>query len=374
MPSPLRTAVPLAIAAAVLALFAGTLWFLWQKSRPRPETFETAKPQVTDIVKKVVASGAIQPRKEIEIKPKVPGILKKLHVEAGQMVARGDLIAEIQIIPDAVNLNEAELRLRSARLHNDQVARELERAEALGRRGAAAQTELDRLRADHKQSVEEVRAAESRVRLLREGALGRAKGGSTQVEATVTGTVLQVLVREGSSVINANSFNPGTTIVSLADMSDMIFKGKIDESDVGKLAEGMPAEIVVGALEDARFAGRLTHIAPKSLVKEGATEFELEAAFRADGGPGSPQARLRAGYSANANLVLDRKLKVLAIPEEVVTFEGARRFVEVQTAPGMFQRREVKLGLSDGLMTEVLSGVGPDDALKKPARAAAPGR
>jgi HlyD family secretion protein len=366
MASRLRKVVPLGIALVVLALFAGTLWFLWQKSRPLPERIETVKPHLADIVKRVVASGAIQPRKEIEIKPKVPGILKKLHVEAGRIVKRGDLIAEIQIIPDAVSLNEAELRLRSARLRGEQSSRELERAEALGKKGATPLTELDRLRAEAQQAKDEVSAAEARVRLMREGAVGRAKGGSTQVEATVTGTVLQVLVREGASVINANSFNPGTTIVSLADMSDMIFKGKIDESDVGKLREGMPAEIVVGALEDARFPGHLTHIAPKSLVKEGATEFELEAAFRPD-----PKATVRAGYSANANVVLERRTGVLSLPEEVVVYEKDRRFVDVQTGPGAFARREVTLGLSDGLVTEILNGVGKDDLLKKPAKVTA---
>ncbi len=363
----LRKIVPVTLALAVLTLFVGTLWFLWQKSRPAPEKVDLERPQIADIVKRVVASGAIQPRKEIEIKPKVSGILKTLHVEAGQLVKRGDLIAQIQIIPDVINLNEAELRLKSSRLNVDRTKRELDRAESLGSRGAAAQSELDRLRADHQQANDEANAAESRVRLIREGAVGKGRGASTQVESTVNGTVLQVVTREGSSVINANSFNPGTTIISVADMTDMIFKGKIDESDVGKLKEGMPAEIVVAALEDAKFPGKLTYIAPKSLVKEGATEFELEAAFRA------PDAlTVRAGYSANANIVLDRRSRVLAISESLVIFDKERRFVEVQVAPGKFERREVKLGLSDGLLTEVLSGVGKDDQIKKPTRTPPP--
>jgi HlyD family secretion protein len=356
--------VPFTVAVVIVGMFGATLWFLYAKSRPKPVGVETDKPVVTDIVKKSVAAGAIQPRKEIEIKPKVSGILKALYVEAGRVVKKGDPIAEVQIIPEMLSLNEADLKFNSARLNEDKTKRELARAETLGTKGAAAIGELDRLRADHDQAVEELRAAEMRVQLVREGAVGRAKGSATRVESTVDGTVLAVLVREGSSVIMANNFNPGTTIVSVADMSDMIFKGRVDESDVGKLRDGMPVEIVVGALEDLRFAGKLERIAPKSLAKEGATEFEIEAAFRIPGG-----VTVRAGYSANANIVLARRDKVLAINEGLIVFEGEKRFVEVQVQPGQFEKREVKLGLSDGLKVEVLSGVSSADVLKKPRRA-----
>jgi HlyD family secretion protein len=173
-----------------------------------------------------------------------------------------------------------------------------------------------------------------------------------------------VLVREGASVIMANNFNPGTTIVSVADMTDMIFKGRVDESEVGKLKEGMPVEIVVGALEDQKFPGTLERISPKSLAKEGTTEFEIEAAFKTPEG-----VMVRAGYSANANIVLARRDKVLAINEGLLVFDGPRRFVEVQVGPGQFQKREVKVGLSDGIKAEVLSGVSASDVIKKPRRA-----
>jgi HlyD family secretion protein len=355
---------PAVVALLVLGVFGSTLWFLWTKSRPKPAIVETGRPVVTDIVKKTVAAGSLQPRKEIEIKPKVAGILQRLFVEAGQRVKKGDLMAEVQIIPDVVNLNEAELRLRGAKLNEERLKRERDRVEALGARGAAAFAELDRLRSDHEMAQEEVRAAEMRVRLVREGAAARGKGATTRVEATVDGTVLAVLVREGSSVINANSFNPGTTIVSVADMSDIVFKGRVDESEVGRLREGMPVEIVVGALEERKFGGTLERIAPKSLAKEGATEFEIEAAFR----PPSDVV-VRAGYSANANIVLGRRERVLAIDEAFVQFDPAdkdRRFVEVETTPGAWQTRDVRLGLSDGLKVEVLEGVRAEDVLKKP--------
>jgi HlyD family secretion protein len=356
--------IPVIVAVAIVALFGATLWFLYAKSRPKAVGIETDKPLVTDIVKRSVAAGAIQPRKEIEIKPKVSGILKTLYVEAGQRIKRGDKIADVQIIPEMLSLNEAELKLSSAKLAEAKTKRELVRSETLGTQGAAAIGELDRLRADHDQAVQELLAAGMRVQLVREGAVGKSKASATRVESTVDGTVLTVLLREGSSVIQANNFNAGTTIVSVADMTDLIFKGRVDESDVGKLRGGMPVEIVVGALEDLRFAGKLERIAPKSLAKEGATEFEIEAAFRIP-----PDVTVRAGYSANANIVLARRDKVLAIDEGLVVFDGDKRFVEVQVGPGKFEKREVKLGLSDGLKVEVVSGVSAADVLKKPRRA-----
>jgi len=363
----MRRLVPLLIAVLVVGLFGSTMWFLWSKSRPRPVSVVTAKPTVTDIVRKTVAAGTVQPRKEIEIKPKVSGILKTLHVEAGTRVQRGDLIAEIEIIPDVVSLNDAELRLRSARLNLDKVRRELDRAEALGARGMAANTEVDRLRADHHIAGEEVSGAEMRVKLLREGAATRGKGASTRVESTVAGTVLAVLAREGASVINANSFNPGTTIVSVADMSDLVFKGRVDEAEVGKLAPGMPVEIVVGALGEMRFEGKLERIAPKSLAKEGTTEFEVEAALRPPAG-----VQVRAGYSANANIVLERRTRVLAIEEAYVQFEKDSRFVEVEVGPARFERRPVKLGTSDGIRVEILGGLREVDVIRKPSAPGGP--
>jgi HlyD family secretion protein len=272
-----------------------------------------------------------------------------------------------------MSLNEAELRLRSATLSVERIKRELDRAEKLGTQGATSITELDKLRSEHEQAVEEEKGARSRVQLVREGFTSktRGSGASTMVESTVDGMVLTVPIKEGSSVIHANTFNPGTTVAVVADMGDMIFKGRVDESEVGKLKTGMPVEIVVGALEDIKFNGKLEHIAPKSQVKDGTTEFEIEAAFRPP-----ENVTVRAGYSANANIVLDKRDKVLAINESLLTFEKDRRFVEVEVGPLRFERREVRLGLSDGVRVEVLSGIDKAAVLKKPRRdtGPAPGR
>lgn len=369
--------LPIVIALGILLVFAGTLWFLWAKSRPRAVAIETARPAVRDVIRKVVASGTIEPRKEIEIKPRIPGILRRLGVTPGMAIKRGDLIGEVQLIPDVVNVNDAELRLRSAALVVERSKRDLDRAVALDVSGAVSKMEIDNLRSAYSIAQEELRAAESRVLLLRKGAAGKTPeaSASTRVESTIDGTVLAVPVKEGSSVINANSFNPGTTIALVADMSDLIFKGRVDESEVAKLRVGMPVEIVIGAMEDQRLSGKLEQIAPKSQVKDGTTEFEIEAAVQVPAG-----VVVRAGYSANANIVLDRRDKVLTIDEGLLIFEKNLdkdgqdpRSVDVQTGPQRFERRPVKLGLSDGLHVEVLSGVGPNDVLRKPVRAVAAG-
>jgi HlyD family secretion protein len=364
-----KRVLPVVVAAGILLVFGGTLWGLWQKSRPKAVGIETERPVLADIVKKVVASGTIEARREVEIKPRISGILRRLVVLPGQKVKKGDLIGEVQVIPDVVTLNEAELRQKSATLAVERAKRELDRVEKLGVQGAAPGFELDKLRSDYELALEEQRAAALRVQLVREGSAGKQAGAatSTRVEALVDGTVLSVPIKEGSSVINANAFNAGTTIAVVADMNDMIFKGRVDESEVGKLRTGMPAEIVVGALEDTKFMGTLEHIAPKSQVKDGTTEFEIEAAFR----PPS-DVTVRAGYSANANIVLDRRQQVLAINEALLTFDKDRRFVEVEVGPARFERREIRVGLSDGVRVEVLSGIDKAAVIKRPSRTGSP--
>jgi HlyD family secretion protein len=364
---------PVLVAGAIVCVFGGTLWFLYAKSRPKVVGVETEHPVVADIVKKVVASGTIEARREVEIKPRISGILRRLMVEPGQKVKKGDLVGEVQVIPDVVTLNDVELRQRSAVLAVDRAKRELDRAEKLGSQGASAAFEIDKLRSDYEMAVEEQRAAALRVQLVREGSTGKTAGAamSTRVESTLDGTVLTVPIKEGSSVINANSFNPGTTVAVIADMNDMIFRGRVDESEVGKLRPGMPAEIVVGALEETKFVGTLEHIAPKSQVKDGTTEFEIEAAFHPPA-----EVTVRAGYSANANIVLDRRQQVLAVNESLLIFEKDRdqsdnkdrRFVEVEVGPAQFERREIKVGLSDGIHVEIVSGLDKAATIKRPAR------
>ncbi len=352
---------PLLVVALVALAFLGTVAFLWDRSRQRPEAVQTTAPQVRDIVRKTVATGAIVPRTEVAIKPRVSGVIAALHVDPGQVVAAGDLIAEIRVVPDSGRLAGAEARVRTAQLALEDARRELERAEELAEEQAISQAELDRTRSTYTLRTEELAAAREDLQIVRDGASRRAGSVSTEVRSTVAGMVLDVPVREGWSVIESNTFNEGTTIATVADMSDLIFQGQVDESEVGKIDEGMPLDITVAAFSGRRFQGTLEYISPKGQDSQGAVVFEIRASI-----PPPDDVFLRAGSSANADIVLDSREGVLAIEEAVLQFEGEKPYVEVGAGPDQFARRDVDLGLSDGIWVEVKDGVSADDLLKRP--------
>ncbi len=350
----------LVVAFAVLVV--GTGVFLWKKSQKKPVVYATASPVRTDIVHKTVATGSVVPRKEILIKPQVSGIVEELHVEAGQEIERGALLAKVRVIPNMVQLSSGESRVNKARIALADARRELERRQRLFADGTIAEAELQSAEIAAQQAEEEVAAAQDNLEIVRKGTSGRVGSASTTlVSATIAGTVLEVPVEVGSSVIEANNFNDGTTIASIADLGDMIFEGKVDESEVGKLREGMALELTVGAVPDRRLAATLEHIAPKGVEEEGAIQFEIRAAL-------APQDEvfIRANYSANADIVLDRRDQVLAIDEGLLQFDGGKTYVEVETTPQVFERRDIVTGLSDGLQIEVVSGLAESDKIKNP--------
>ena len=310
-------------------------------------------------MKKAVAPGAIVPRREVTIKPRVSGVLEKIHVEPGQYVKEKALIAEIRIIPDVVSLNNAESTLKAARISFENAKLEVARFERLRAQGLIDETDYNQQKLNAELKAQELDAAENNLQLVKVGASKRSGAVSNVVYSTVEGMVLEVPVKEGGSVIEANNFNEGTTIASIADMNDLMFSGKVDESEVGKIREGMPVSIAVGALGEKRFEGELEYIAPKGIPKEGTIEFEVRAKIRLE-----PGVFIRANYSANADIILERKDKVLAISESLVKFEDGKAFVDVETAPQAFERRQVKLGLSDGIDVEVLSGIDARAVLK----------
>jgi HlyD family secretion protein len=357
----MKRLVPFLVVIAIAGVFAGTLYFLYQKSQRQPVVFETQEPVVTDIVKKTVATGSLVPRQEIEIKPRVSGVISKLYVEPGQVVARDALIADIQIIPDVLDLNRAEAQVASARISFENAKRELERNRGLFERQVVSDAELGRFQLEFELKKQELDAALSNVALIKNGAIRKSNKVSNQVRSTVAGTVLEVPVEVGESVIESNTFNAGTTVATVADMSDVIFLGRVDESEVGKLREGMELSIQIGAVENERLRGTLEYIAPKGVAKEGVIEFEIRAAIepRAD-------VLVRAGYSANADIVLDRRQQVLAIDEGLLQFEDGQPFVEVEVAPQTFEKRSVEVGLSDGIHIEVLNGLAQGTKIKKP--------
>lgn len=354
---------------AGLAVFAATFWYLWQKANTPPVVYRTKSPAVTDIVKKTVATGSVVPRKEVLVKPQVSGIVESIAVEPGQTVQRGALLATIRVVPNTAALAAAESRVTQAALRAADAERDVQQQQRLFEDGLVAEREARQSRLAADTAREELAAARDNLEVIRKGISARAgNAGNTEVRATIDGTVLDVPIKEGTSVIEANTFNDGTTVASLADMDELIFEGKVDESEVGKLRPGMEIVLTIGALEPARFAAVLEYIAPKGVAENGAIQFQIRAALRDAG-----DALIRANYSANADIVLDRREQVLALEESLLQFEGDEVFVEVETAPQQFARRKLRTGLSDGVLIEVLEGLGKDDRVKAgPEEPAAP--
>ena len=355
------------IGVVVLTLFGGTVYFLWAKSQ-KPETvFQTESPKKATIIKKAVATGAVVPRQEVEIKPRVSGIVEEIYVEPGRPVKNGDLIVRIRVVPDMVNLAGAQDRVARAEIALDNAEKEYERNKSLNAQGLISAATFQPFDAAWKNAQAEVAAARENMDLIEKG-ISRSAGSvtNTLVRSTINGMVLEVPVEVGHSVIETNNFNAGTTLATVADMDDMIFKGKVDESEVGKLKTGMALVLTIGAIQEQQLNARLEHIAPKGVEQEGAIQFEIRAALVKQS-----DVVVRANYSANADIVLDRRDSVLAINESLLQFEGDKKFVEVETAPQKFEKREVTTGLSDGIQIEVVSGLTESDKIKGGAAPAA---
>ena len=344
----------------ILVIFVGTTIFLYRKSQEAPVVYEITKPFYTDIVRKTVATGKIVPRKEIAVKSRVPGVISDVYVEAGQKIAKGDLIAKIELLPDLAFLSNAESELEKARINLNNAKRDYERQRVLFQEKLISELDFNRFELQYHLAEEAVKASENNVALIRDGASKKSGKVSNEVQATVSGVLLDVPVKEGGFVIQSNTFNEGTTIASIANMEDMIFEGRVDESEVGKLKEDMPLELRVGAIGDPRFMANLEYIAPKGFEDQGTIKFEIRAAVNL-----SEDTFLRAGYSANADIVLERRDKVLAINEANLIVDGNKKFVEVETGPQKFARREVVVGLSDGINIEIVSGLDQNESIKQ---------
>ena len=345
---------------ALAGLFGYTLYFLYQKSKPKPVIYQTKSPFVTDVIRKTVATGSVIPRREIEIKPKVSGIVSEIYIKEGNIIRKGDRIGRVNIIPDMANLNNAESRVRRAKINYEDAKMNYDRQAKLFEQKVIAIADFERANVSYQTAKEELVAAEDHLQIIREGA-ARNSGQATNtiIESTITGMVLDIPIKEGNSVIESNTFNSGTTIAIVADMGEMIFEGKVDESEVGKIKEGMNLILTIGALETESFNAELEHIAPKGVLESGAVQFKIQAKVALKQG-----SFIRAGYSANADIVLDRRDNVLVVEESLLQFSHDSAFVEVQTAPGKFEKRYIKTGLSDGIHIEVLDGVAIDDKIK----------
>lgn len=349
------------IILVLLGIFGYTMYFLWAKSQEQPVVFETTQAFETDIVKKTTATGSVKPRKEIEIKPKVSGIIQEIFVEEGQILKKGDLIAKVKIIPNMVNLNNAESRVDRAKIQLQYNSTIYQRQKDLYDKGVIAKSEFEEAETTFRNAEEELDAAKANLELIRDGQTSKSESTTnTVITSTIEGMVLEIPVEEGNSVIESNTFNDGTTIATVADMGEMIFEGKIDESEVGKIKEGMPLILTIGAIEDVEFEAMLEHISPKGLEENGAVQFEIRAQVKL-----RDDYFIRAGYSANAAIVLDRRDQVLAISESQLGFENDTVFVEIETEPQVFEKRIVQTGLSDGINIEITGGLGKEDKIKK---------
>ena len=345
---------------ALAAVFMGTLGFLYKKSQPKEEIFEVKSPEINTIVKKTVATGTVEPRKEIEIKPQVSGIIEELFIEPGTMVRKGDVLARVNIIPDMVNLNNAESRVNRAKLNFEDAKIDYERQTTLFEKQVISREDYQKAKLAYNSAREEFEAAENNLELIRKGVTKTsAKTTNTLIRSTIDGMVLDVPVKEGFSVIQANTFNAGTTIAVVADMNDMIFNGKVDETEVGKIKEGMNIELTIGAIDNQKFNAILKYIAPKGKTENGAIQFEIKAdvVLKED-------QFIRSGYSANADIVLARNDSVLTIPEGLLKFDKDSAYVEVETESQQFEKRFVKTGLSDGINIEILEGLSLTDKVK----------
>ena len=344
---------------SIPVLFIWLMYFLYEKSASKPDIFLIEKAKKQTILKKTVANGKIVPRKEIAIKPVVSGIIRELYVEAGQQVKKGDPLAKIQIVADMLSLSSAEARVKGSEIGVQNAQLTFDRNKPLSDKGVIAAAEMQGYDIALKNAKQELDAAQESLLLVRDG-ISRSSAGNTVVRSTISGMVLDVPIKEGNSVIERNNFNEGTTIATVADMTDLIFQGKVDESEVGKVKLGMPVKLTVGAIENATWEAALEYIAPKGVEENGAIQFEIRAAVSQKEGQ-----TLRSGYSANADIELDRRDSVLAVPESIVEFnkKGDSAFVSVKNGEE-WKKTWVKTGLSDGINLEVLNGIDATTELK----------
>ena len=355
----------LIIAAIIALIFIGTFVFLWQKSQPNEVVYNEFTPKMEDIQKTTIITGKIEPRNEVNVKPQISGIITELLKEPGQMVQQGEVIAKVKVIPDMGQLSSAEARVRLSEINLKQAQVNFNREENLYNQKLVSADEYDKVKQALHQAKEEKTAAEDALQVVRDGvSKANASASSTLIRSTISGVILDIPVKVGNSVILANTFNDGTTIATVANMNDLIFRGNIDETEVGQLVSGMPMKITIGALQDLQFDAALEYISPKAVESNGANQFEIKAAVKlAEGG------KIRSGYSANAEIVLSSAEKALSIPESAIEFSGDSTFVYIVKGEGKektYERTQVTTGLSDGVNIEIKKGLTLKDKVRGP--------
>ena len=347
----------------IAIILVGTFVFLYQKSKPKVIVYETLAAEVTDLEKTTVATGKVEPRDEILIKPQISGIVDEVFKEAGQSVKKGEVIAKVKVIPELGQLNSAESRVRLAEINAKQVETDFTRIKKLYEDQLISREDYEKGEVAVKQAREENQTAKDNLEIIKEGITkNSASFSSTMIRSTIDGLILDVPVKAGNSVIMSNTFNDGTTIATVANMNDLIFRGNIDETEVGRIHEGMPIKLTIGALQNLTFDAILEYISPKGVETNGANQFEIKAAITVP-----DPVQIRSGYSANAEIVLERALKTLALPESTVEFSGDSTFVYVLTdsvPQQKFKRQQIEVGMSDGIKIAVKSGLTAKDKVR----------
>ena len=355
----------LIIAALVALIFIGTFVFLWQKSQPKEVVYSEFTPKKDTLQRTTIITGKIEPRNEVNVKPQISGIITEILKEAGQFVQAGEVIAKVKVIPDMGQLSSAESRVRLANINLKQAEVDFEREKNLYDQKLVSADEYDKVRQQLNQAKEELKAAVDALEVVRDGvSRSNASASSTLIRSTISGIILDIPVKVGNSVILSNTFNDGTTIASVANMNDLIFRGNIDETEVGQLTIGMPMKITVGALQDVSFEASLEYISPKAVESNGANQFEIKAAVNT-----LQDSRIRSGYSANAEIVLARAEGVLTVPESAIEFSGDSTYVYVLVGSPdkkQYERRPVTVGLSDGVNIEIKKGITDKDRVRGP--------
>ena len=354
----MKKVLKISLGVLFLLILCGTFAFLWYKTRPVKEVYQIVVPQTDTIEKRAVATGKVEPRDEVLIKPQISGIISEIYKEAGEQVRQGEVIAKVKVIPEMATLNSAESRVNVARISLDQTRRDFDRVKELYGSGVISKEEFETSQTTLSKAEEEMQNAKDNLEIVQNGIASRnAELSNTQIRSTIDGMILDVPVKVGNSVIQSNTFNDGTTIATVADMSNMLFRGNVDETDVGKLHETMPVKLTIGALQNVELDALLEYVSPKATEDNGVIMFEVKAAVKIP-----ENVFVRAGYSANASIVIQSREGVLTLPESTVEFEGDKTYVYLLTSADgaeeqTFDKHEVKIGLSDGINIELTEGV-----------------
>ncbi|OYX24050.1 MAG: efflux transporter periplasmic adaptor subunit [Flavobacteriales bacterium 32-35-8] len=355
-----KTVKIILVLVAVILLIIVLKYFMDANSKA-VEDFKVEEPFYTTISTKAIATGKLNPEEEVELKPQISGIVDEIFVDEGDVVKKGDLIATIRVVPNEQTLVQAQSRIKTSQLAFDNAKIQYDRNKALFEKGVISKQDFENIELTFNQAKETYSQSQNDYQITKKGSISGGSTANTSITAQIDGTILEIPVRAGDQVIESNNFNDGTTIATIADMSLMIFEGKVDEAEVGKLKEGKEIKIVLGAIQDKHFPGKLTFVAPKGVEENGAVQFTIKADVNIDNG-----TNIRAGYSANAEIDLEGKDSVFSIREALLQYDRItdKPFVEIQTGEGKFERKDVKVGLSDGINVEILEGVKKGDKIK----------